>query len=464
MEYLFLAVALLLVMLFAGILWQWIPILAIRPRNPQITLADVVSYEAPKTVLKDSVLELLDPSLPASALTHSILLYGVGGSKKTLVRAAAGYGMEQGKLTFYELDCRRLVCDSEFEIASSKIANTLRAAKKNQPAVVLIAGLEAIVDDHEIMQFFHGAIESFEDDRVLLLGTASLSETAVEHKLDVAFPVRIEIDLPNALDRETIVKSWFETSESRSCYDLSKMALELQGCSYSEIVSTLTYAAFLAKKDGRSVMNETDFVRALYFRNSAFEASAAPSEALRISYHEAGHALCHYALNNGAIMRVSAYPVSGHQAGGFTRPYLPETVTTKMNILGVLAATLAGRAAEEVAYGEENVSDGCFDDLVKARRLAKSFLDHGFGVKLSGVDKSEVDLLLDHAYAMALSFLKDRQQNLEDLAKLLLQSFTLNGDDVANVLADPHAIPSKEELAEIFGDDDDFDLENYMID
>jgi len=85
--------------------------------------------------------------------------------------------------------------------------------------------------------------------------------------------------------------------------------------------------------------------------------------------------------------------------------------------------------------------------------------------KVDGGDIAKLTAAIenDEAYGMALAFLKDHQQDLEQLVKLLLQNFSLSGDDVANTLSDSHAIPTKEELDELFGEDD-FDFENYMVD
>ena len=82
---------------------------------------------------------------------------------------------------------------------------------------------------------------------------------------------------------------------------------------------------------------------------------------------------------------------------------------------------------------------------------------------LTGVDPCDVEALMQEAFNEAVSVINDRQQVLETLVKILSQNCSLNGNEVRKVLfADLHMSPSKEELDELFGEDD-FDPAGYMI-
>ncbi|HJJ62529.1 MAG TPA: AAA family ATPase, partial [Methanocorpusculum sp.] len=413
MEYLFLAIALMVFAVLGGLIYQQVPIWTIRPQKPKLTLSDVVANDGPKEILLTNVKQLLDPSFPASALT-SILLFGPHETgKKTIVRAAAGSAMEMGKVHFYDVNCASLVSNTEAEVA---VANLIRVALSHAPSIVSFSNLELIVDDKELVLLIRSAAEHLHGSgkRVLLIGTASaLCEKTAEQKLGF-FSSYVEMDFPNRLEREVIVKHWLDKTGNKTGYNVTNMVNELQGCTYTQIISALDFAAHLARGNKSGAMTEIDFVKALYFRNRVLDSTMDASEILKCAYHEAGHALCHV-LSGGLITRMSAYPATGRP--GFTKAYLPDGAITKHTMFCFLTSTLGGIVAEEISYGE-GLSAGGRKDLETARMMAQSYLaDYGFGTTLSGyVDDGEVEDLLQSALETARSIVSEHRQRLEEMA------------------------------------------------
>ncbi len=463
MEYLFLTLALLLTAAIGGLLYQQIPIWAIRPRAPGITLDSMIGFATQREVMQKIIRELMAPDFHARSLTRSVLIYGRSGfSKRTLARAAAGFGQELGALKFYEIDCSSLLHNDEAECA---IRNLLKVATKNhEPTIVLMHGLEAILGEPDLIHFIRKMVEGLRGDshRVILIGCASCdNDDRVTEELDM-FEFRLKM-WPDLYTRDSIVRSWIDQGNATDC-DIKALCEELHGCSYSEIISTLDRASHHAKQTAtRSSFNESDFVQALYFKHSVLDSTVDGPQNLRAAYHEAGHAIVAEFLSGIGILRISAIPTQDRN--GFARPRLVEegALQDKHQFWSYIVATLGGVAAEFVAY-DGNIGAGSKEDINLARHMVIDYIERGFDEMLTGVAPGDVEALVQEAFNEAVSIITDRQQLLEDLVKILSQNCSLNGDEVREVLfADLHMFPSKEEVDELFGEDD-FDPDTYMID
>jgi cell division protease FtsH len=153
------------------------------------------------------------------------------------------------------------------------------------------------------------------------------------------------------------------------------------------------------------------------------------------AYHEAGHALVVRRTDpNACVSKVSIVP-GATGAGGFCHAAPPERAfSTKKYLRTQMAISLAGRAAEELIFGEDGITTGASNDLEKATHLSRMYVTkYGMGQNLSTRDDApeECEALLTDIYANALQILGDNVQYLHNLANALLQHETL---DEAQVL------------------------------
>ena len=184
-----------------------------------------------------------------------------------------------------------------------------------------------------------------------------------------------------------------------------------------------------------------------------------PSERERVAYHEMGHALVASSLpGSDPVHKVSIIPRS-IGALGYTlqRPTEDRFLITTEELKNRMAVLLAGRAAEELTFGE--ISTGAADDLVKVTDIAKQIVTrfgmttdighvvlepqrtsylgeaalHAAPRDYSEATAREVDTavrnLIDEAYKKAMATLKKRHRDMKKGAHLLLEKETLTPDE-----------------------------------
>lgn len=163
-----------------------------------------------------------------------------------------------------------------------------------------------------------------------------------------------------------------------------------------------------------------------------------------VAYHEAGHAVVGHALGMGTIERISL--LSRSQALGYVLQVPEERLLhTRQWLKDRIATLLAGRAAEEIIFGD--VSTGAADDLLKATAIAEQMvMRYGMGKShrnhvvreqamiFSASLRSEVEAIIDEAWHKAVAIGRERRNLLEQLASALLEREALDGEEITAIL------------------------------
>ena len=182
------------------------------------------------------------------------------------------------------------------------------------------------------------------------------------------------------------------------------------------------------------------------------------------AYHEAGHALVGWFMpQHDPIYKATIIPRG--RALGMVMP-VPERDSysvTKTKYTSQLAMAMAGKAAEEIKYGEDNVTSGAASDIQQVSKIARAMVTQfGFSDKVGHIDYAnqqesylgnfqagasnisgatqkvideEVRRLIDEAYATAKGLLTEKNDEFERIAQALLEFETLDNDDLKKVIA-----------------------------
>jgi cell division protease FtsH len=184
-----------------------------------------------------------------------------------------------------------------------------------------------------------------------------------------------------------------------------------------------------------------------------------------VAYHESGHALVAYKLENfDPLFKITI--VSRGMAGGYTS-VLPEEdrhINTKSYLEKMLAMMLGGHAAEELVFGE--FSTGASDDISKVTKTARAMVtrfgmserlgprtfghkeeliflgreiseQRDYSEKIAEEIDDEVRRIIDRAHDLARKLIRDNRAKLDHLAKTLLEVETLEGDALLALMAAP---------------------------
>jgi cell division protease FtsH len=242
--------------------------------------------------------------------------------------------------------------------------------------------------------------------------------------------------------------------------DIKILASQTPGFSGADIANICNEAALITARGGKEKIGKTEFFEAIDRIVAGLEKKSkiiSPKEKLIIAHHEAGHAVASWLLKNvDPLLKISIIP-RGKSLGAAW--YLPEekSIRSESAFTEHLCATLAGRAAEELIFGE--VSSGALDDLEKVTKEAYTMVVYyGFSKKIGHVSfydstglaqngfmkpyseetgkmiDEEVRALISESYEKTKQLLSAHKTQLIQVAELLLKNEIVYKEDIEKVL------------------------------
>jgi ATP-dependent metalloprotease len=439
-----------------------------RPQvDTKTKFADVKGVDEAKAELEEIVAYLRDPgkfTVLGGKLPKGVLLVGPPGTGKTmLARAIAG---EAGVPFFY-------TSGSEFEemfvgVGARRVRDLFAAAKKAAPCIIFIDEIDAIggsrnPKDQQYMKMTLNQLLVELDGFRPSEGVIVVAATNFPESLDRAlirpgrFDRHVVVPNPDVEGRRQILEVHFKGVKRSNDTDLRTIAKGTPGFSGADLANLVNVAALKAARDGKE---EVDMAALEYAKDrilmGAERKSAVISEKNRrlTAYHEGGHALV-------ALYTDGAHPV--HKATVVPRGMalgmvmqLPETddetSVTRRQLLAKLDVAMGGRVAEELIFGEKDITTGASSDLEQATRLARSMVtkygmseavgqvaigyeDSSLSSESRALVEAEVKSLLQGAYERARKVLKQHEHELHALAAELVEKETLSGIQIKELLA-----------------------------
>jgi cell division protease FtsH len=276
------------------------------------------------------------------------------------------------------------------------------------------------------------------------------------------FDRQILIDKPDRIERAEIFKVHTRELILGDDVDSEVLAGQTPGFAGAEIANVCNEAALLAARESKEAIGMTDFERAIDRVIAGLEKKnklISPEERKIIAYHEAGHAITGWFLENtDPVVKVSIVP-RGLAALGYAQ-YLPEEryLYTKEALLDRMTMAIGGRVAEEMIFNR--ISTGAQNDLERITKLAYAMVvDYGMSEKVGYVsfnlsgsagegpvfDKpysdetariidQEVKVLIDDVRARARDLLEEKRHLLECMAEALLEKEVLGPKDLVDLL------------------------------
>ena len=448
----------------------------------RIAFKDVAGNNEAKQDLQEVVEFLKYPKKFESVgakIPKGVLLVGPPGTGKTmLARAVAG----EANAPFFSISGSEFV-EMFVGVGASRVRDLFNKAKKNAPCIIFIDEIDAVGrrrgsgmggghDEREqTLNQILVEMDGFEQGvNVIVLAATNRSDVLDPALLRPGrFDRRVNIDLPDRKDRESILKVHFSEKPVSKDVDLDSLAAKTAGSSGADLANIANEAAILAARHNRKVIENEDVV-------SAFEKVAiGPERKSKImsekekeltAYHEAGHAVVGHVLpDSDMVHKVTIIPRGG--TGGVTWFIPPEDKSyhSIIEYKDVLARMLGGRVAEELIYGSERVTTGAGSDLQKAAELARDMIvNQGMGKKLrdqvfhtddgmmfdkmmherqysdetAKVIDDEVEALITESANRARVVVKSNMEKLEALKKALIEKETVEAKEVAKILEGSH--------------------------
>ena len=449
----------------------------------KINFSDVAGVEEAKEELVEVVEFLRTPgkfTRLGGRIPKGVLLVGPPGTGKTLLaRAVAG----EAKVPFFSMSGSEFV-EMFVGVGASRVRDLFQQALKKAPCIIFIDELDAVgrargaglAGGHEereqTLNQLLAEMDGFDPRKGVIIMAATNRPEILDQALLRAgrFDRHILVDRPNIKDREDILRIHARGVKLSKDVDLKVIAARTPGFVGADLANMVNEAALLAARKNKTEVEMTDFEAAIDRIVAGLEKKRRvmnQKEKEIVAYHECGHTIVAELLpTTDPVHRVSIVQ-RGIAALGYTLqlPTEDRYLMTRPELLDKLCVMLGGRVAEEIIFGD--VSTGAQNDLQRAAGISRSmvteygmtekfgpltfeterrplFLDMGLpnGPKAYSEDTAreidqEVKRLIDTSYQKVKEMLTQNQDRLRNLAKVLLEKETLEGEEIRKVLGLP---------------------------
>ena len=439
----------------------------------QVTFKDVAGLEGAKEEVQE-VVDFLKNSEKYTKLggkiPKGVLLVGPPGTGKTLLaKAVAG----EAKVPFFSLSGSDFV-EMFVGVGASRVRDLFAQAKAKSPAIIFIDEIDAIGrargkgglqggnDEREnTLNQLLTEMDGFGTDTNVIVMAASNRADILDKALMRAgrFDRSIYVDLPELHERRDIFDVHLAKIKLSPDIDRDFLAKQTPGFSGADIANVCNEAALIAARNNHESVTKQDFLDAvdriiggLEKKNKAIK----PSEKKRVAFHEAGHATISWLVEHAApLLKVTIVP-RGRSLGAAW--YLPEerSLTTTEQMLDEMCATLGGRAAEQVAFG--NISTGALSDLERVTKQAQAMVtiyglsenignisyydssgqsEYSFGKPYSEETAQKIDVeiksIIENQYQRAVQILSENRDKLDALSNKLLEKEVIFREDLEEI-------------------------------
>ena len=439
----------------------------------QVTFKDVAGLEGAKEEVQE-VVDFLKNSEKYTKLggkiPKGVLLVGPPGTGKTLLaKAVAG----EAKVPFFSLSGSDFV-EMFVGVGASRVRDLFAQAKAKSPAIIFIDEIDAIGrargkgglqggnDEREnTLNQLLTEMDGFGTDTNVIVMAATNRADILDKALMRAgrFDRSIYVDLPELHERREIFDVHLAKIKLSPDIDRDFLAKQTPGFSGADIANVCNEAALIAARNNHESVTKQDFLDAvdriiggLEKKNKAIK----PSEKKRVAFHEAGHATISWLVEHAApLLKVTIVP-RGRSLGAAW--YLPEerSLTTTEQMLDEMCATLGGRAAEQVAFG--NISTGALSDLERVTKQAQAMVtiyglsenignisyydssgqsEYSFGKPYSEETAQKIDVeiksIIENQYQRAVQILSENRDKLDALSNKLLEKEVIFREDLEEI-------------------------------
>eukprot|EP01128_Nolandella_sp_AFSM9_P010219 TRINITY_DN7031_c0_g1_i1.p1 TRINITY_DN7031_c0_g1~~TRINITY_DN7031_c0_g1_i1.p1 ORF type:complete len:716 (-),score=183.81 TRINITY_DN7031_c0_g1_i1:140-2287(-) len=417
------------------------------------TFDDVIGNESAKEELSDLVAYLKDPEKFADIkMPTGVLFYGPPGTGKTLMaRALAG---EAGVPFLY-------TAGSEFDeifvgMGSGRVRNLFATARAKAPCIIFIDEIDAIAPRstmsnntatlHQILSELDGFSPA---DGVVIIAATNRKDRIDEALLRPGrFDRKIKVGLPPVQVREQMLEKFLGKYPVAETVNLKRIAQQTMGMCGADLSSLVNWAALMRLKDDKEVI-DTQMLEEAYLNTSIGKKSnykLSERQKVITAYHESGHAI-------SAIYTEGGYPISratiiprGDALGFVSFVTEDEIFITKKELNARLRVALGGRVAEELIFGDENVTTGAGSDFQSAANIAYMMVLQ-FGMSDLGIlsysdykpgSNKEVEAAVQNILTSAkedvAQLLREKKEEHHRLAIALLKYEILNPEEIIEVV------------------------------
>jgi len=449
----------------------------------QVTFGDVAGIEGAKLELTEVVDFLKNPdrfTAVGAKIPKGVLLVGPPGTGKTLLaKAVAG----EAGVPFFSISGSEFV-EMFVGVGASRVRDLFEQAKKSAPCIVFIdeidavgrqrgAGLGGGNDEREqTLNQLLTEMDGFEGNTGIIIVAATNRPDVLDSALmrPGRFDRQVVVDRPDYQGRLQILKVHARGKTLAADVDLDKVARRTPGFTGADLANLLNEAAILAARRQLTeiAMDEVnDAIERVMAGPEKKDRVMSEKRKRLVAFHEAGHALVGALMPDyDPVQKISIIPRG--QAGGLTfftpsEERMESGLYSRSYLQNQMAVALGGRVAEEIVYGEDEVTTGASNDLQQVARVARQMVtrfgmsdrlgpvalgrsqggmflgrdiaaERDFSEDTAAAIDEEVSQLVDEAYRRATEVLVANRLVLDELAEILVEKETVDAEELQELL------------------------------
>ncbi len=362
-----------------------------RRPDTGVVFNDIAGIDEAKSEFEEIVSFLKQPdkyTIVGAKIPKGILLVGPPGTGKTLLAKAIA---NEADVPFFS------VAGSEFVemfigIGAARVRDLFKKASENAPCIVFIDEIDAVGrergagvgggnDEREqTLNQLLTEMDGFKENKgVIVVGATNRVDILDSALLRPGrFDRQITINLPDRLGRVGILKVHARNKPLSNDVSLVKLANRTPGFSGADLANLLNEAAILATRYKKSSItkNEVNEAADRIIGGIAGTVMEDTKNKRLIAYHEVGHAITGTVLkSHDEVEKITLTPRGGAKGLTWFIPEEDQTLFSRAELLARIITSLGGRAAEQVVFGNPEVTTGASNDLQQKQRFLQQSLE-----------------------------------------------------------------------------------------
>ena len=453
-----------------------------------VLFEDVAGIDTAKEELQEVVTFLKQPdrfTAVGAKIPKGVLLIGPPGTGKTLLaKAIAG----EAGVPFFSLSGSEFV-EMFVGVGASHVRDLFQKAKENAPCIIFIDEIDAVGrqrgsgigggnDEREqTLNQMLTEMDGFQGNTGVIVVAATNRPDVLDSALlrPGRFDRQITVDYPDYKGRQEILKVHARNKKLEEDVSIESIARLTPGFAGADLANLLNEAAILAARRYKDAISELDIADAIdrITIGMTMKPMLDSSKKRLVAYHEVGHALVMTLLKNATLLdKVTIVPRSGG-IGGFSKGVPDEEygLESRSQILDTITMTLGGRAAEEVVFGNAEITTGASGDFQQVAKLTRLMVtqfgmsDLGLGalesesgevflgrnfmpqtdysVKLGDRIDRQIRQIAQSCYDTAKKLVEENRDLCDRLVDILLDVETLDGEEFRKIVAEYTQLPEK---------------------
>jgi cell division protease FtsH len=451
---------------------------------------DVAGIDEAKEELQEVVTFLKKPerfTAIGARIPKGVLLVGPPGTGKTLLaKAIAG----EAGVPFFSISGSEFV-EMFVGVGASRVRDLFKKAKENAPCIIFIDEIDAVGRQRG------AGIGGGNDEREQTLnqmltemdgfeGNTGIIVIAATNRVDVLdsallrpgrFDRQVMVDPPDIKGRLEILDVHARNKKLSEEISLDAIARRTPGFTGADLANLLNEAAILTarrRKEAITMLEIDDAVDRVIAGMEGTPLVDGKSKRL-IAYHEIGHAIIGTLVKaHDPVQKVTLIPRGQAQGLTWFTPSEEQMLISRAQLLARITGALGGRAAEDVVFGDAEVTTGAGNDLQQVTSMARQMVTR-FGMSDLGplslenpqgevflggdwMSRSEyseevatridgqVRSIVEHCYNNARQLIQDNREVIDRLVDLLIDKETIDGDEFRQIVAEYTVVPDKEQF------------------